>query len=543
MIEQLHAGLSAALQALGLESGPVQLDRPKDLQFGDLTTNLPLVFAKPARQNPMALAEQLLERLELDPGIIAGAQVTKPGFINFTLNDSYLQNHVRQIFTAGMEYGRSDACRGQRALVEFVSANPTGPLTVGHGRGAILGDTVSNILAWNGYQVEREYYYNDAGRQMRILGESVRARYLQALDLPAEFPEDGYQGDYIRDIAAGLVEREKEALAGDSDHRPFTAAAEEAIFKDINDSLQNLGVTFDNYFNERTLYDSGALDKAVAALESKGLIAHREGATWLKATQLGRTDDRVLIKSTGEPTYRLPDIAYHSDKLGRGYDLLVDIFGADHKETYPDVLAALRGLDLDIERIRVLIHQFVTFTRDGVKVKMSTRKAEYVTLDELVAEVGRDVVRYFFLMRSMDSHLNFDIDLAKQQSDENPVYYLQYAHARMCNIAKRTESFGYTYAPGTAPLDRLTKPEERALLYLLWWFPQVIIQVRRTLEPMTLAYYLQEIATAFHYFYAHVRVLTDDEPLSQARLALTAACRQTLANGLAILGISAPERM
>ncbi len=543
MIEQLRAGILAALEQLGLEPGPVQLDRPKDIRFGDLSTNAPLIYAKRIKQAPLELAQQLKELLALDPAVLAEAKVAPPGFLNFTLTDTYLQEYTGQIPASGGDYGRSNLGQGQRALVEFVSANPTGPLTVGHGRGAILGDTVSNILEWNGYQVEREYYYNDAGRQMRLLGESVRARYLEALGQAAPFPEEGYQGDYIREIANGLIERQQDSLAEETDAAPFTAAAETAIFEDINGALQNLGVIFTNYFNERQLYDSGALDTVIATLDEQGFIYHHDGATWLKATKLGRPDDRVLIKSSGEPTYRLPDIAYHADKLDRGYDLLVDIFGADHKATYPDVLAGLQGLGRSTEHIRVLIHQFVTFTRGGKQVKMSTRKAEYVTLDELIGEVGRDVVRYFFLMRSMDSHLNFDLDLARQQSDENPVYYLQYAHARMCNIAGRVESFGYTFTPDEAPLAQLALPEERKLMYLLWWFPQVVIQVHRSLEPMTLAYYLQEIATAFHHYYAHVRVLTDDEPLSQARLVLTAACRQTLANGLAILGITAPERM
>ncbi len=543
MIEQLRAGILAALEQLGLEPGRVQLDRPKDIRFGDLSTNAPLIYAKQIKQAPLELAQQLKERLALDPAILAEAKVAPPGFLNFTLTDEYLQEHTGQILARGGDYGRSELGKDQRALVEFVSANPTGPLTVGHGRGAILGDTISNILEWNGYQVEREYYYNDAGRQMRLLGESVRARYLEALGKAAPFPEEGYQGDYIREIAAGLIERQQESLVDETDPAPFAAAAEKAIFEDINGSLQNLGVIFNNYFNERQLYDSGALDTVITTLEEQGFVYRHDGATWLKATQLGRPDDRVLIKNSGEPTYRLPDIAYHADKLDRGYDLLVDIFGADHKATYPDVLAGLQGLGRRTDHIRVLIHQFVTFTRGGKQVKMSTRKAEYVTLDELIGEVGRDVVRYFFLMRSMDSHLNFDLDLARQQSDENPVYYLQYAHARMFNIAGRVESFGYTFTPEEASVAKLALPEERELMYLLWWFPQVVIQVHRSLEPMTMAYYLQEIATAFHHYYAHVRVLTDDEALSQARLVLTAACRQTLANGLGILGITAPERM
>ncbi|MCK4579068.1 MAG: arginine--tRNA ligase [Candidatus Marinimicrobia bacterium] len=416
-------------------------------------------------------------------------------------------------------------------------------MTVGHGRGAILGDTAANILEWNGYQVEREYYYNDAGRQMRVLGESLRARYLEELGLEHTFPEGGYEGEYIREIAGDLVDTQADALKSEQDTAVFTVAAEQAIFKDINGTLEQLGVVFDNYFNERDLYDSGSLDKVIAALESKGLVYRKDDATWLKASELGREDDRVLIKNTGEPTYRLPDIAYHVNKLDRDFDLVVDFFGADHKETYPDVLAGLQGLGYNTDAVRVLIHQFVTLTQGGQQVKMSTRKATFITLDELMDEVGRDVVRYFFLMRGMDTHLNFDLDLAKKSSDENPVFYLQYAHARMVNIAVRAESFGYTFKLETAPLELLTLPEERELMHLLWWFPQVIRQTCQTLEPMTIANYLQEIATAYHRYYTVARVVTEDEPLSQARLALTAACRLTMANGLTLLGINAPERM
>ena len=543
MIAQLRAQLADALEDMGIKPAYIQLDRPKQASYGDLATNVPLVCARQAGKPPLTVAEELKARLSLDGEVITRVEVAAPGFLNFFLADDYLRRHLLTILQHGDNYGKSAIGAGKRAQVEFVSANPTGPLTVGHGRGAILGDTVSNILAWNGYQVDREYYYNDAGRQMRLLGESVQARYLELLGMEAELPEGGYEGHYIRDIARSLVERDGDALADEADTSPFAAAAEEAIFQDINGVLSQLGVVFDNYFNEHSLYESGVLDDVVSTLEKKGLVYRKDGATWLKATALDRPDDRVLIKSGGEPTYRLPDIAYHADKLERGYDLVVDIFGADHQDTYPDVLAGLRGLGYDTGSIRVLIHQFVTLTRGGQQVKMSTRKATFVTLEELLAEVGRDVVRYFFVMRGMDSHLQFDLDLALKTSDENPVYYLQYAHARMVNIGKRADAFGYRLEPEKAPLHLLALPEARTLMHLLWWFPEVVQQVHRSLEPQTMANFLQELATAYHRYYTVARVVTDDRELSAARLVITQACRQTLANGLAILSITAPERM
>lgn len=543
MIEICRTAIATALADLGLDPAPIQLDRTKQLSFGDLATNAPLVYAKQAGMAPMTLAQEIKDRLDLDLNIISGIALAPPGFINFTLADDYLRDHLRTIMKRGPDYGKSTIGTGQRALVEFVSANPTGPLTVGHGRGAILGDTVSNILAWNGYQVEREYYYNDAGRQMRLLGASVQARYQELLGVATQFPEDGYQGEYIRDIAQGLLDQRGNALRDESDTQPFTAAAEKAIFQDIEGTLKELGIVFDTYFNEHHLYESGALEDVIAALREKDLAYQKDDATWMRGTRLGRDDDRVLIKSSGEPTYRLPDIAYHADKLKRGYDLLVDVFGADHQDTYPDVLAGLKGLGLDTDRIRILIHQFVTLTQGGKQVKMSTRKATFVTLDELLAEVGRDVLRYFFIMRGMDTHLKFDLDLARKTSDENPVYYLQYAHARMFNIKGRAEAFDHSIDPENAPLELLDLPEERLLMHLLWWFPDVVQKVQSSLEPQTVANFLQELATAYHRYYTVARVVTDDLPLTAARLVITEACRQTLANGLAILGITAPERM
>ena len=379
-------------------------------------------------------------------------------------------------------FGRSELCSGKKALVEFVSANPTGPLTVGHGRGAILGDVVSNILEWNGYKVEREYYYNNAGQQMQRLGQSVQARYLELLGKPAEFPEEGYEGEYIIDIARELMEERGDNLQNSEGLETFIEVAEKNIFQGIKNTLEKTGLTFDHYFNEQSLYESGAIKSVLDMLNDKNLIYKKEEATWFKATSSGRPQDRVIIKSTGEPTYRLPDMAYHLNKFERKYDFMVDVLGADHMDAYPDVLAGIEKLGCSVDKVTVLIHQFVTLTKNGEPVKMSTRKAQFVTLDELIDEVGEDVVRYFFLMRGMNTHLNFDLDLAKEESDENPVYYLQYAHARLCNIIKHAESMRHKLNDD-ANLTPLTLESEIQLINNLMEFPIIIERAHSSLEP------------------------------------------------------------
>ncbi|MFP6751329.1 MAG: arginine--tRNA ligase, partial [Pirellulaceae bacterium] len=440
------------------------------------------------------------------------------------------------------DFGKSELGGGGKALVEFVSANPTGPLTVGHGRGAILGDVVSNILQWNGYEVEREYYYNNAGRQMKRLGQSVQARYLELLGNPVEFPEDGYEGEYIIDIARNLMEKRGNDLQNTDDLATVTHAAEKRIIQDIKSTLGNIGIKFDRYFNERSLYESGALETVLDELQKKDLIYKEDGATWFRVSAVGREQNRVLIKSTGEPTYRLPDIAYHRDKFDRGYDLMVDVLGADHMDAYPDVIAGVEQLGYNPDKVTVLIHQFVTLTRNGKPIKMSTRKAQYVTLDELIDEVGADVVRYFFLMRGMNSHLNFDMDLARDESDENPVYYLQYAHARLCNIIKHAESMGHRVNVKTN-LTPLTLQSEIQLIKNLMEFPTIVERAHGSLEPQSIANYLQELAGNFHRYYAKERVVSDDQEKTSARLVLVQALKIVLCNGLKIMGIHAPERM
>jgi arginyl-tRNA synthetase len=426
--------------------------------------------------------------------------------------------------------------------VEFVSANPTGPLTIGHGRQAVLGDTIANFLEWVGYRVTREYYFNNAGRQMRVLGESVRLRYLELLGEPVEFPEDHYQGEYIRDIARHILKKYGDSLKDSSDITIFKDTAEQLIFQDIKKTLARLGIEFDSFFNEKDLYDNGDIEQVIQFFKEKGLAYEKDGALWFKSTEFGLEKDRVIVKSTGEPTYRLPDIAYHRTKFERGYDLIVDLFGADHISTYPDVLAGLKALGYDTSRVKVLIHQFVTLYRGKEKVKMSTRKATFVTLDELLDEVGADVTRWFFLMRSMDSHLNFDLELAKTQSDENPVYYNQYAHARICSILRNAEEQGVRFQ-NTRAFHRLQDPAELDLMKKLREFPGMVEHIAREYTPHQLTQYLSEVSTAFHKFYTECRVLSDDAELTQARLGLCLATKTVLANGFKILGVSAPERM
>lgn len=538
----LREEISKALKDLDLPQVGIRIEPSQSAEFGDLSTNIALTLAKDAGRPTIQLATEIKDKLQISSDYFDTVSVTKPGFINFTISQDYLRNQILKIQEAGDLWGRTDAGRGKRASVEFVSANPTGPLTVGHGRQAVLGDIVSNILEWHGYDVTREYYYNDAGRQMRLLGESVYARYLELLGKKGEFPEEGYHGDYIRDIAKSIHEKHGDRLEKEPESPVFQGTAEEMIFDDIKSTLEKITVRFDEFVNERTFYEDGSIDRVVKALREKNLAYDRDGAVWFRTTRLGKSQDTVLVKGTDEPTYRLPDIAYHRQKVERDFDLIVDLFGADHKDTYPDVLSAVRALGYSTEHIRVLIHQFVTLKEAGETVKMSTRKATFVTLGDLIDRVGPDVVRYFFIMRSMQSHLNFDLELAGKESEENPVYYLQYAHARICNIRKFGEDTGVVL-DSDIDLSLIGKPSEMSLIKELIRFPEVTENALATLEPQGIATYLQDVATAFHRFYTECRVITDDIPLSKAGLALIAATQVVLTNGLNILGITRPERM
>ena len=533
--------IDSALSLLGFPKKDYSLIPPKSSSFGDISSNIGLLIGSELKINPMICAQQILDELNRNNiENIKSITVTKPGFINFFIEDSFFQNYIRNINSLKSKFGRSSIGKGKKVNVEFVSANPTGPLTVGHGRNAVIGDTVSNILKWNGFNVTREYYFNNAGRQMRILGESVKARYLELSENNNEFPEDGYHGNYIKDIAKEIFDKSPEDFIQTIEY--FKDYAEKNIFIEIKKSLKKLGIKFDAFTNEKMFYENGDIELLISELKKKKLIYEKDGAKWFRATDLGKEKDKVYIKSTGEPTYRVPDTAYHRNKLDRKYDLIIDVFGADHADSYPDVLLALEALGYDIKPIKILIYQFVTLVKNGEKIKMSTRKANFVTLDKLLAELGPDVVRYFFIMRSMNSHLDFDLNLASDQSDSNPVFYLQYAYARICNIIKHGEnnslSLNEKYNQSI-----LCHNDELKLLKHIVLFPDQVETASKTLEPQNIATYLQDLAALFHRFYSKCRVISDDSELSKARLNLINAVKITLENGLKVLGISAPEKM
>ena len=516
----------------------INVSVPKNKKFGDLSTNIAFIISKKINLPTMEVATIISNKLE-SSNIFKEINIAEPGFINFTINPSAIVNNIKDIIDNGSNYGKNTSFENKTVLVEFVSANPTGPLTVGHGRGAILGDILSNIFEWNGYKVTREYYYNNAGRQMRMLGESVKSRYFEILNKKVgfPFPENGYQGDYIKDIAKEIINTDSNIDIDEVDI--FKDVAEKYIFKDINNTLKNLGITFDLFFNENTLYENKSIYKVIDKLRSKKLIYEKDGATWFEGTKVGRENDRVLIKKTGEPTYRLPDMAYHINKLDREYDLCVDIFGADHMDAYPDVLEVVKQLDYDQSRIKVLIHQFISILKNNKQVKMSTRKATYITLDELIDEVGSDVVRYFFIMRSLNSHLNFDLDIAKEKSEKNPVYYIQYAHARICAILNKNN-----INTEKANLNLLNSEDDIAIINNLINFEEIVLKLKDNLEPQILSNYLYDLATKFHKYYAHNRVINDDDDeLTKARLVLIKAVKIIINNGLNILGITSPKSM
>ena len=544
MNDYLHKIISESLQQFNLDELPeVHTEAPKIASHGDASTNIAMMLSKPLRNNPRAIAQQIVDGLKYDAKKIAAVEIAGPGFINFRYAEDYLFDELATIINTGVDYGKTSTFSGKKILVEFVSANPTGPLTVGHGRNAVLGDTVARLLEWTGAEVDREYYFNDAGRQMRVLGQSVQSRYLEQLGKPNEFPEGGYEGEYIKDIASELIAEKSDSLAENEDWTPFKDKAKEAIFADISTTLERMNIHMDSFFNEHSLYEDGSIDAIVAKLRKLDLAYDAEGATWFRTTKFGKEKDTVLIKSTGEPTYRLPDIAYHANKLDRGYDLCVDVFGADHIATYPDVLSGLESLGYNKEKVDVIVYQFVTIVKDGKPFKMSTRKANFVTLDELMDEVGADITRFFFLMRSPNTHLEFDIAQAKEAGDKNPVFYLQYAHARIASILRKTDDVYNFDAESSADLTLLSHDAEKALIKVLLKFPDVIANAAEVREPHRLINYLNDVASAFTSFYHDCRIVGVDENLAQARIELSKATAQVLRNGLTILGINAPERM
>ncbi|MBI2428787.1 MAG: arginine--tRNA ligase [Ignavibacteriales bacterium] len=549
MKDLLHRQLTAILSELKYPPVEISFDRPKVESHGDLTTNVAMVLAKSVGKNPRQVAQSIVEKLQVDNRTFASVEIAGPGFINFKFSNAYVVESAKIILRSGELFGKSNASSGKKTNVEWVSANPTGPLHSGHGRQVILGKVISNLLEWTGHNVTREYYFNNAGNQMRNLAESIYARYRQELGDDYPFPEEGYKGDYIIDIAKQIVKEKGDSLREtDAERSYFKQVGETWCFNKIKETLSKLDVRHDVFYNEDTLYSTGKIAEVIEEFKKKDLAYDSEGAVWFRATKFGADKDRVIVKSSGEPTYRLPDIAYHREKFRRGFELIVDIFGADHIATIPDVLNGVQALGYETKDVKVIIHQMVSFVNGEEVVKMSKRSANVHTLDELIDEVGVDAVSYFFVMRSVGTHLEFDIALAKEQSEKNPVYYLQYAHARIAGILRFAEQEGFNSAEYAKILEAtnfalMKEKEEIDLLKKLLEFPEVVQSCALTFEPHRLTTYLREVAETFHRFYHEHRVINDDKNLMQARLTVCLMAKIVIANGCKILGVSCPEKM
>jgi len=578
----LHQAVES-LQAQGIlppdQPIDINLERTRDRSHGDFASNLAMVLCKLAHSKPRELADKLVAALPASDRVTR-VEIAGPGFINFFLAPAAYHENVTQILQQGERYGRSDLGQSKLVQVEFVSANPTGPLHVGHGRGAAYGATVADLLEAVGYRVHREYYVNDAGRQMDILAASVYLRYLELCGEEIPFPSNGYKGDYVWDIGASLhrahgdalrhpaqtlfegvppdepdggdkelhidalVGRSKKLLGPDSYREVFDLGLE-SILENIRRDLAEFGVRYDEWFSERSLTGNGSVQRAIERLKLSGHVYEKGGAQWFRSTDFGDEKDRVIVRENGQSTYFASDVAYHMNKLERGYDRVIDVWGADHHGYVPRVKAALMALCDDVAKLDVLLVQFAILYRGGQKVQMSTRSGEFVTLRELRQEVGNDAARFFYVLRKCEQHMDFDLDLAKSQSSDNPVYYIQYAHARVASVLRQLQEKGLQWDPeaGSRELGRLSENHEDALLVNLSRYPEIVESAALQHEPHQLAHYLRELANDFHTYYNAHQFLVEDEALRNARLNLIAATRQVLANGLALLGVSAPDSM
>lgn len=541
---------------------PVTLEAPKRQEWGELATTVAMALAPSEQKNPQQIAEIIAEHLTGTEQLFERIEVVHPGFLNLTIKPALWHEVLREIDAQGAAYGRAHMGRGRRAVVEYVSANPTGPLHVGHGRGAAVGQAIARLLEAIGYDVTSEYYINDAGRQMKLLGASVYARYQELCGQPVEFPEDGYHGAYISDVARRLkpiLDREAAGTDRVQIEERCRALAYQEILGTIRDDLSSFGIEFQTWFSEESLLQSGAVAHVLDDLRSRELLYEREGAIWFRSTAFGDEKDRVVRKQDGEYTYLASDIAYHRDKLQRGYDLLVDVWGADHHGYIPRMEAVMQAYGHPKERLRVVLVQLVRLLRGGVEVKMSKRTGSFITLREVIDEVGADAAKFFFLMRDSRTHLDFDLELAKQRSADNPVYYVQYAHARIASVWRMAAMRGIELAkPRETNLALLTDPDELGLIRKLSAYPEVLQTSALTFEPHRVTYYLQQLAALLHTFYNKHRVLPpaggqgseetnaiEDLTLERtaARLALLGAVQQVIRNGLTVLGISAPDHM
>lgn len=522
------------------------IEKPREKEHGDFATNIAMVMAREARMKPRDLAEILVSSFPAGMVTIRKMEVAGPGFINFTIDDDWLYRVPALIWELGEKYGRSEE-KGQKVQVEFVSANPTGNLHMGNARGGALGDSLANVLALAGYQVEREYYINDAGNQIELFGASLEARYLEELGREFQFPEGGYAGDDVRDTVLHYIDREGRKLlplASEERREELVRYALKEKLEYIKATLSGFGINYDIWFSEKSLHESGKVAAVVEKLKQQGYIYEKEGATWLKTTEFGDEKDEVLIRANGIPTYFAADIAYHLDKYERGFDLVINIWGADHHGHVARMKGAMQALGINPSRLEVILMQLVRLYSDGEVVRMSKRTGTLITLDELIEEVGRDAARFIFVMRSADSHLDFDLELAKKQSQDNPVYYVQYAHARICSMLRQAEESGVQLLPpDKVNLELLNSDEEKALLRELAHYPEEIEQAAKTMGPHRIPHYLLELAGLFHSFYNKYRVLSEDQAVSEARLLLMFLVKVTIKNALSVIGVSAPERM
>ncbi|MHB1160550.1 MAG: arginine--tRNA ligase [Chloroflexota bacterium] len=520
----------------------ITIETPQNPEHGDYASNIALRMARTARMDPMSIALALANQMA-SADFLSGIEVARPGFLNFRLSPAWLASQVEDVLAQGIDYGSVDLGKGARVQVEYVSANPTGPLHVGAGRGAALGDSLAKVLAHAGYQVEREYYVNDAGARMEAFFATLYARYLQQLGLPEELPQDGYAGEYMVELAQEIVqERGREFLDMPREEalQQLGRLGTQKMLARIRRDLDRMNVRFDRWFSEQSLYDSGLIEKTIDLMRQRGYVAEREGAVWFVSTALGEDRDNVLVRSNGSPTYFASDAAYHYDKFCiRGFDRVIDIWGADHQGHVPRMKAMAAALGIDPARLEVIIYQLVSLKRSGKPVRMSKRTGEIITLGEVLDEVGPDAVRFFLLARSADAMMDFDLDLAKEQSSENPVYYVQYAHARIASILRYATDVDFS----DGDVSLLTSEPELDLIRNMLALPELVETAAMTMQPHHLPHYSQEIAAVFHSFYKQCRVVTEDEALTKARLKLVSACKIVLGNTLALMGVTAPESM
>jgi arginyl-tRNA synthetase len=524
---------------------PLLLESPKQREFGDLSTNVAMLWAKAAKKPPRAIAETILKHLHDTEGILARKEIAGPGFLNFAFSPTFYYARLREL-ASGNE-SRVDIGGNRKVQVEFASVNPTGPLHVGHGRVAVIGDVLARMHEAVGFTVEREYYVNDAGKQMDALALSVQARYRELFGQKIEFPENGYPGDYVKDIALDIRQRSGDKFLSETEERAlgfFRDYSGEALLNTIRDQLQDFGIRFDSFFSERALRERSEVVQAIELLRGRGLLYSKDGAQWFRSASFGDDKDRAVIKSDGELTYLASDIAYHRNKYERGFDKLINVWGADHHGYVARLKAAMRGLGYDPDILQIVLVQMVQLTRGGEPVRMGKRTGEFVPLEEVLQEVGRDAARFFFLMRKSDSHLDFDLDLAKRQSSENPVFYVQYAHARVSSIFEQARKAGLEIGErGAVPIERLELAEEMELIRTMIQLDDVLEESVKELEPHRLVFFLLELAGEFHRYYNRHRVISEDRALSFARLLLVENIQKTIRRGLDILGVEAPLKM